>query len=218
MRRQRPWIVVKVATSQDCAVAAAPGTRTLLTSRQAAREVHRLRAEIDAIAVGSATMLVDDPLLTARGIYRERPLVRVIFDSRLRTSPRAAVFGTLAAGPIVVTTTDRAIESQVVAAAALREAGAELLVAGDHDLSMVLRELTRRDVQAMVVEGGPGLHRAFWASRVVDKVQVFVTPRVLGPSALRWDMPDDLSLASLDRLRVTPLGPDVLVEGECSRG
>jgi diaminohydroxyphosphoribosylaminopyrimidine deaminase/5-amino-6-(5-phosphoribosylamino)uracil reductase len=182
----------------------------LLTSRQAAREVHRLRAEIDAIAVGSATMLVDDPLLTARGIYRERPLVRVIFDSRLRTSPRAAVFGTLAAGPIVVTTTDRAIESQVVAAAALREAGA--------DLSMVLRELTRRDVQAMVVEGGPGLHRAFWASRVVDKVQVFVTPRVLGPSALRWDMPDDLSLASLDRLRVTPLGPDVLVEGECSRG
>ena len=50
---------------------------------------HYLRAQVDAIAVGSETMLVDDPLLTAREVYRERPLVRVVFDRRLRDS-RAA--------------------------------------------------------------------------------------------------------------------------------
>ena len=48
------------------------------------------RARVDAIGVGSETVLVDDPLLTARDVYRERPLARVIFDRRLRTPPRRA--------------------------------------------------------------------------------------------------------------------------------
>ena len=66
-------------------MAAAPGVRTRLTGASANRLIHRERAEIDAIAVGSGTILADDPLLTARGAYRWRPLTRVVFDRRLRT-------------------------------------------------------------------------------------------------------------------------------------
>ncbi len=95
MRFRRPFVTMKVALSLDGCVAAAPGIRTQLTGPSAARAIHRERAEIDALAVGSGTVLADDPLLTARGIYRYRPLVRVVFDRRLRTPVTARLFSTI---------------------------------------------------------------------------------------------------------------------------
>ena len=82
MRERRPFVVLKAATSLDGRIAAAPGRRTFLTSAAANRHAHRVRAEIDAIGVGSGTILIDDPDLTPRGAFRERPLVRVVFDRR----------------------------------------------------------------------------------------------------------------------------------------
>ena len=73
----------------DGAVAAAQGTQTAITGPESRRMTQRLRAEVDAIAVGSETVLVDDPQLTVRDVFRERPLVRVVFDRRLRTPPTA---------------------------------------------------------------------------------------------------------------------------------
>ena len=67
MRRGRPYVIVKVATSLDGRVAAAPGAATRLSSPATDRRMHALRAEVDAVAIGSGTMLADDPLLTARG-------------------------------------------------------------------------------------------------------------------------------------------------------
>ena len=83
MRLRRPFVTLKVALSVDARVAAAAGARTALTGAAANRAIHRERAEVDAIAVGSETVLVDDPLLTARGAYRYRPLTRVVFDLSL---------------------------------------------------------------------------------------------------------------------------------------
>ena len=80
------------------------GARTQISGVEAQRDTQRLRAEVDAIAVGSGTVLADDPLLTVRDVYRERPLTRVVFDRRLRTPPTARLFGTRAAGPIIVLT------------------------------------------------------------------------------------------------------------------
>ena len=94
MREGRPFVVIKAATSIDGCIAEAPGRRTELTSEVANRHAHRVRAEVDAIGVGVGTILADDPLLTARGAYRVRPLVRVIFDRCLRTPPDARVLST----------------------------------------------------------------------------------------------------------------------------
>src|SRR5262245_358049 len=95
MRRRRPFVTLKAALSLDGRIAAAPGVRTALTGEAANRLIQRERAEVDAIAVGSETVLADDPRLTARTVFRARPLVRVIFDRRLRTSGSAAIFSTL---------------------------------------------------------------------------------------------------------------------------
>ena len=87
LRLGRPYVILKAAVSLDGRLAAAAGVRTRLTGPAANRRVHRQRAEVDGIGVGSGTVLTDDPLLTPRGAYRARPLTRVVFDRRLRTPP-----------------------------------------------------------------------------------------------------------------------------------
>ena len=105
MRDHRPFVILKAATSIDGYVAEAPATRTHLTSDAGNRHAHAFRAEVDAIGVGVGTVLADDPLLTVRGIYRERPLTRVVFDRRLRTPAHARLLSTLEAGPVIILTT-----------------------------------------------------------------------------------------------------------------
>ena len=99
MRTGRPWVILKSGTSVDGMIAPAPGTRLQITSAASMRLVQRLRAEVDAVAVGSGTVLVDDPLLTVRDVYRERPLVRAVFDRRLRMPPSARLLRTTSGRP-----------------------------------------------------------------------------------------------------------------------
>ena len=108
----RPMVIAKAATSLDSRIAAAPGVRTQLTSREANRRTQRLRASVDAIGVGSGTLLADDPVLTVRDCYRPRPLARVVFDRRLRTPRNARLFSTLDAGPVIILTTAAAAGRQ----------------------------------------------------------------------------------------------------------
>jgi diaminohydroxyphosphoribosylaminopyrimidine deaminase/5-amino-6-(5-phosphoribosylamino)uracil reductase len=214
MRRGRPWVVLKVATSLDCRVSAAPGERTALTGAEANRAAHRFRAEVDAIGVGSETVLVDNPRLTVRGVYRERPLVRVIFDTRLRTPPDAVVLRTGGQGPVVIMTTEAACDAAPDRVETLRAAGAEIVMGPSRDLAAALRLLGMRDVRSLLIEGGPTLHQAAWRCDAVDRVQVFVSPRLLGPQGVAWELAPGFSVATLANPRVTPLGADVLLEGD----
>jgi riboflavin biosynthesis pyrimidine reductase len=85
------------------------------------------------------------------------------------------------------------------------------------DIRAALAMLDQRMVRSVLLEGGPTVQRSAWVAGVVDRVQVYVTPHVLGPAGVAWEMPASLSLAALDRMRVEPLGPDVLVEGDVYR-
>jgi diaminohydroxyphosphoribosylaminopyrimidine deaminase/5-amino-6-(5-phosphoribosylamino)uracil reductase len=150
--RRRPHVTLKVAVSKDGFVGY-DGRPTKLTGLRSDRWMHRQRASVDAIAVGSSTILTDDPLLTARLVYRERPLTRVIFDRRGRVHEQARVFGTRDAGPVRVT---------------------------KESVTAELAHLAEQGIVSLVVEGGPTLHHAFWDAGVVDRVQIIETPAVLG--------------------------------------
>jgi len=217
MRLRRPFVTLKVAMSLDGRIAAATGVRTPLTSEAANRHAQRFRGEVDAIAVGSETMLVDDPLLTARDVYRERPLARVVFDSRLRTPAASRMFATLDQGPVFVMTTERARSEQAARAAALADAGATLVTAAPHDMGDALRALLRAGVTSLLLEGGAQVHRAAWEADVVDRVRCYVAPRALGQGGLDWAMPPGFSLAGLSDVRARALGPDVLLEADVHR-
>ncbi len=211
---RRPFITMKVALSADGRIASAPGVRTPLTGAAANRVIHRERAEIDALAVGSGTVLADDPSLTARGAFRARPLIRVIFDSRLRTPPGAKLFSTLTAGPVIIVSTPSAVARAPERLAALIEAGAEVHSAPEGGrLAAAVGWLATRGVSSLIVEGGALLHRAFRDAGLVDRVQIFRTPATLGPRGVEWlAEPSDLV-----GITETPLGADTLVEGYVHR-
>jgi diaminohydroxyphosphoribosylaminopyrimidine deaminase / 5-amino-6-(5-phosphoribosylamino)uracil reductase len=190
VRQGRPFVILKAATSLDGRIAT-KGKRTPLTSAPALRHAQYMRAQVDAIAVGSETILVDDPLLTAREVYRERPLTRVIFDRRGRVPPTARIFSTLPAGPVVVVTSSKLVDA--------------------------MTNLASQGIQSLILEGGAAVHAAAWDARVVDYVQLYVAPVWLGPEGLPLLEGRDFSPASLVEQRVEQLGPDVLIEGYVHR-
>ena len=217
MQRGRPWVIAKIATSLDGYVTSGIGQHTALTSTEANRQSQQLRAEVDAIAVGSETLLVDDPRLTVHGVYRHRPFARVVFDRRLRTPIHARVLQSLASGPVLVVTTERQIAARPDEARALEHAGATLVALPADDLGTALAALLRFDIQSVLLEGGPAVHRAAWEAGCVDSVRVIVTPRTLGPAGVPWMSAAQLSLAALGGLRIEPCGPDVVIEGDVHR-
>ena len=209
MRHGRPFVTMKVATSLDGKVAARAGARSRLTGPAADRQVHRDRAEVDAIAIGSGTLLCDDPLLTARGAYRGRPLTRVIFDRRLRTPPSARIFGTLEAGPVIIVTSP--VHADAARATALRQAGATVEAVEERDLLAAVRILAGRGVTSMIVEGGPTLHEAFWNAGLVDRVQIYVAASPIGEEGVAWlPFPVMTSPSIVDRT-ARLLGDDTLL-------
>lgn len=214
--RRRPFVTMKVAMSFDGCIAAATGQRTYLTSAAANRLVHEFRSQVDAIGVGSATVLADDPKLTARGIARARPLTRVIFDRRLRVPPTSQVFRTLNEGPVIVLTSEQGMESRTIEAERLRAAGAHLEVLSNGGLDEALRRVAEREITALLLEGGGTIHRAAWAARLVDQVHMFITPTRLGSEGVPW-LGSQFSVTSLRDVSISACGPDTLIKGHVQR-
>ena len=216
MRERRPFVILKAATSLDGRIAAAQGVRTQLTSAAANRHAHRVRAEIDAIGVGSGTILCDDPDLTPRGAFRERPLVRVVFDRRLRTPPAARVLSTPDAGPVIIVTTAEGAE-QADVRRRLESRGAQIEVMAGDTFRSALECLAARQVGSLLLEGGAAVHAAAWDEGLVDYVRLYVTPQVLGDGAVPLLPNRSFSPAELRERRIASLGPDVLIEGYVHR-
>ena len=209
---RRPMVVAKVATSLDSRITVA-GARTQLTSAEANRRTQRLRASVDAVGIGSGTLLIDDPVLTVRDCYRERPLARVVFDRRLRTPATARLLSTLDAGPVIIMTTADAVTSHPERAEALRGAGATLLQ-GAGDLRRDLRELLPLDISTLLLEGGAAIHAEAWRMRVIDRVHVIVAPAEIGEPGVRLFDGIDVPLSELIPVKVESLGPDAWMEAD----
>lgn len=217
MRHGRPFVTLKIAMSADGRIAASAGARTPLTGPAANRLIHLERAAVDAIAVGSRTVLSDDPRLTGRGAYRARPLTRIVFDSQLCTPPTARLLSTLDAGPVIIVVSRASLDASPARARALEARGAQLLAVETRDVRFALEQLVGFGVQALVIEGGAALHAAAWRAGVVDRVDAWVTPHTLGPEGLSWLASADLSLAALHDVRAETWDRDVRIEGYVHR-
>ena len=214
---RRPFVVAKIAMSLDGAVAAAPGARTAVSGIASQRHAQRVRAEVAAIGIGSGTLLADDPVLTARDVWRARPLIRVVFDRRLRMPPDARLCGTIDHGPILVVTTRAAVEAHADRARALAGRGVTILGRGDASLAPAIADLLGHGVTSLLLEGGPALHAAAWTAGVVDRVRCYLSPVALGEGRVPWAMPPSFGLMALGPTRAEPLGEDVLIEADVHR-
>ena len=217
VRTGLPFVTWKMAASLDGKVASRDGTSRWITGPEARADVHRLRAASDAIVVGAGTALADDPSLTVRMPgYRGRLPLRVLVDARGRVPARGDLFSGEA--PTLVATTGLAPEERRGEWAA---AGAEVLVyeaEGERvPLARLMEELGKRDVQAVLLEGGPTLAWSALEEGVVDRVVVYLAPKLIGgaeaPTVLggRGFAP----IGSALRLRIRafdPVGEDLKVE------
>lgn len=209
----RPMVIAKAASSEDSRIAAAPGTRTPLTSAAANRRTQRLRAAVDAVGVGSGTLLADDPLLTVRDCYRPRPLARVVFDRQLRTPPGARLLATLDAGPVIIVTTAAAASRYPERTQALIAAGATV-VEGSGELRQDLRLLVKHDISTLLLEGGAAMHAAAWTAGVIDRIHLIVAPTTLGEGGVKLFAGIDIPASALVPVRVDRLGPDEWMEAD----
>ncbi|MCW2543872.1 MAG: riboflavin biosynthesis protein ribd, partial [Frankiales bacterium] len=198
-RTGRPYVTWKYAATLDGRSAAADGTSRWITGEPAREDVHRLRAESDAIVVGIGTVLADDPQLTARPDRGHQPL-RVVLDPKGRTPQDAAVL-------------DRSAPTLVVTNGASFGDDRTLVLSGDRvDLDDLLKELAARDVVSVLVEGGPTIAGAFLRAGLVDRVIGYVAPALLGagPQAVLdagvTTMDDAIRLTLQD---VTRIGDDL---------
>lgn len=187
-RLGRPYVTLKWASSLDGRAAATDGTSQWITGPEARRHVHEQRSAADAIAVGTGTLLADDPSLTARD------------DTG----------GLLADQPIPVVIGERAIPS----GAKILEHSHPVIATASRDLDIVLSGLFVRGIRHLFVEGGPTLASAFVAAGLVDEYLVYLAPTLLGGDKLALGDLGVTTLAEAKTLRlesVERLGDDVLL-------
>jgi diaminohydroxyphosphoribosylaminopyrimidine deaminase/5-amino-6-(5-phosphoribosylamino)uracil reductase len=175
----RPWVTLKLALSSDGKMNDPSGERRWISNELSREEVQRLRANVDAIAVGLGTVRADDPQLTARGSIRPRvqPL-RVVFDRNAETPLESTLVRTAKETPTVVF----AHRPPVTRLAALHNAGVDVFEA--EDLPAALEALHGFEVQHLLVEGGARVAREFLRQNLVDRLIIFQSPITLGPEAL----------------------------------
>lgn len=213
-KTKRPFVILKLAVTLDGSIATSTGSSGHITSKESRRMVHRLRTEVDAVMVGRNTVLKDDPLLTPRLAKGKDPL-KVVVDSgaeiplscSLMKNPRK----------LIVAATGKAKKEKI---GALERKGATIIACpsldGKVDLNHLMEELGRRDVASILLEGGAELAAAALKAGVVDKMMVFIAPKIAGTGI---QAVGDLGIREMGKalvlkdIKIKRVADDVLVEG-----
>lgn len=207
-----PFVIAKCGMSLDGKIATRTGDSRWVTSETARRRVHELRNEVDAILVGSRTVMLDDPSLTTRlDTDQTKDPIRVILDADDYLDPQARVFHLESKAPTwVVVPDDRDIP----------EADETLHIpSGPGGLAMryLMRELGAREVTSVLIEGGGTTLASAFEAGLVDKLLFFVAPKIVGGrdaiTAVEGEGAARMADAiPLERMRATPIGEDILIE------
>lgn len=180
-RTGRPLVIVKYAMTLDGKVATRTGDSKWISCEASRARAHRWRAEADAVAVGVGTAMADDPLLTARVDAVARQPRRIIFDSEARLPLDSQLVETAADAPVILVCSRAASRTHTQG---LVSAGIEVItVSGENESARVaaaLDELGSREIQSLLVEGGPHLAGAFLDADEVDELRVFIAPVIAG--------------------------------------
>ncbi|MDP2809803.1 MAG: bifunctional diaminohydroxyphosphoribosylaminopyrimidine deaminase/5-amino-6-(5-phosphoribosylamino)uracil reductase RibD [Rhodocyclaceae bacterium] len=180
MTRGRPWLRLKVAASLDGKTALNNGVSQWITGPAARRDAHAWRARSCAVLTGIGTVRDDNPRLTVREVQTTRQPLKVVIDSRLETSPDAAV---LEGGNVLIA----AAQDDAARSAELRARGAEIVLLpnaqGKVELADLLQELGRRGVNDVLAEAGTRLNGSLLREGCVDELLIYQAPILIGDAA-----------------------------------
>jgi diaminohydroxyphosphoribosylaminopyrimidine deaminase / 5-amino-6-(5-phosphoribosylamino)uracil reductase len=216
-KKGRPFVHLKLAMSLDGRISLRNSVSTALSGDAARGRVQAIRHEHDAILVGSNTAYIDNPSLTDRsGKPRRRPLARIVLDNRLRLPLDSTLATTTSEAPTIVFT--NCIDPEPVAR--LQEKGVEVvpIEGGARNIRAVVKELMKREIQSVLVEGGTEVAGACIDARIVDKITFICSPIIIGgkeaPVAIGGKGASELSDAlRLTDIEVTRHGDDIEITG-----
>lgn len=219
---REPFVTLKAAATLDGKVATRSGDSRWISSEASRNYVHRLRQAMDAVMVGIGTVLKDDPLLTVRLAGGKRPgqPLRVVVDSRLRIPLNSQVVRTALHFPTLVAATREASPSKMKK---LARAKLEILIIesdaqGRVSLRALMRELGRRGVVSVLLEGGSTLNAGALREGIVDRLLLFFAPKIIGGQRAPGVIGGEGALLIKDAepvkiLKIRRIGPDILIEG-----
>lgn len=218
MRTKKPFVLFKTAMTLDGKIATASGDSKWISGEQSRLEVHHLRNELMAIMVGVNTVINDNPLLTCR-IQKGRHPIRVIVDSSLRIPLSSQILHNKEAKTIIATTDI----SSVRKLHQLQELGVEVLVIPKKnnrvDLNALMIELGKLGIDSVLLEGGATLAYSALEAGVVNKVQVYVAPKLIGGEEAKTSV-GGVGVSKLQdafgisNLKVRRVGEDIVLEGD----
>jgi diaminohydroxyphosphoribosylaminopyrimidine deaminase/5-amino-6-(5-phosphoribosylamino)uracil reductase len=216
-----PYVILKSAVTLDGKTATSTGDSQWITNVASRAHVHQLRDKVDAVVVGIGTVLKDNPRLTTRlADGGGRDALRVVVDSHLKIPADAALLHLDSPAGTLIATTGQASPDRLTA---VTRDNVEVLPvaerAGRVDLAALVGELGRRGIQSLLLEGGAVLNQAFLEAGLVDRMMIFVAPKVLGGSDGKGIFAGHgvASLAEavqLQEIRTSRFDDDILIEGE----
>lgn len=218
-----PHTLYKAAMTFDGQLATRNGDSRWVSGEESRRLVHHLRDQIDAIMVGVETILADDPQLTTRLAGAGRDPLRVVVDSCLRIPLKSRVVQQQSSAVTLIATTSQAPAAKI---AELQETGCEILTVPDVDgkvsLPELWRELGRRNVQSLLLEGGRTLAAAALNAGLINRLQVYIAPKLLAGAGLSGLFAGEgctlmKDALPLENLVVEKVGEDLLLSAEVKR-
>ena len=213
---KKPFVVLKTAMTLDGKIATASGESKWITSDKSRKEVHKLRNELSAIMVGVNTVIKDNPKLTCRIEGGKNP-VRIIVDSKLRIPTTSEVVVDNLAKTIVATT-ELADKEKILA---LEKLGVKVVITKSKNnrvnLQSLMIELGKIGIDGILLEGGATLSFSALEENIVDKIQVYIAPKIIGGEKSKTSIGGQgikkLSDAiELKDMTVKSISPDLLVE------
>lgn len=173
IKNKRPFVLLKAAQSLDGKIATYSGKSKWITSLKSREYSHILRGSLDAIMVGINTVLKDDPKLDVRGVNLPNP-IKIIVDSTLKIPLDSKVLK----GDVIIATTKNYDKKKYEN---LKNKVSFIVTSGDKvDLKFLLKELYKRDIASILLEGGGELNFSMLKEKLVDKINFFVAPMLIG--------------------------------------
>ena len=180
IRKKRPYVTLKIGVSADGKIATGPNQRTTITGPAVKARVHLMRAQSDGVLVGLSTVLIDDPELTCRlpGMEARSP-IRIVADTRLSLPSKANLVQTAEEEPVWILSTRKGAMSAGITVIDCRQTPN-----GWVDLADALQQLALKGINRLLVEGGSHISQSLLEADLVDEVQLFQSPLVIGPQGI----------------------------------
>ncbi len=186
MTTGKPFVIAKAAMSIDGKIATASGESQWISSEESRNYIHnRIRYSVDAILIGINTVLMDDPLLTVRGVHtRKKKIIRIILDSTLKIPHNLKLFDSLEDGEIWIYTLRNGKREKIKK---LMERGAQVIEIGGVDGRCSMKEVNddigARKISSVLIEGGSQILASALRSEIVDVLYFFIASMIIGGGA-----------------------------------